>query len=57
LNQNTCTYNISRAVKLSGNLNVQALGKALQTIVNRHEILRTIFIEQDGIPIQKIREN
>jgi amino acid adenylation domain-containing protein len=54
---NSCAYNINRVVKLIGNLNIKALEKSLQTIVNRHEILRTVFIEKNGIPYQKIIKN
>jgi len=47
-------YNLPAAVILEGNLNTEALEKALLNIINRHEILRTVFVETDGIPYQKI---
>lgn len=48
------TYNMPIAVKLTGSLNLEALHLTLQTIVNRHEILRTTFEDCDGEPYQKI---
>ncbi|MCH9697208.1 MAG: AMP-binding protein, partial [Gammaproteobacteria bacterium] len=41
-------YNITGALRLSGNLDVVALEQALQKIVRRHEILRTTFREVQG---------
>ena len=46
-------YNISRAVRLRGSLNVAALSEALNEIVSRHESLRTLF-DADGDPFQSI---
>jgi amino acid adenylation domain-containing protein len=46
-------YNISRAVRLRGPLNLAALGQALDEIVKRHESVRTVFGE-DGDPFQRI---
>jgi amino acid adenylation domain-containing protein len=48
---------VCEALQLSGNLNIDALQQALNTIVNRHEILRANFISVDGNPMQFIREN
>lgn len=47
-------YNIAFAVRLSGDLNVRALGQSLQTLVSRHEILRTTFSAVDGRPVQLV---
>jgi amino acid adenylation domain-containing protein len=46
-------YNISRAVRLRGALNVAAMSRALDEIVNRHQSLRTLF-GADGDPLQRI---
>ncbi|MDS0527391.1 amino acid adenylation domain-containing protein [Clostridium sp. SHJSY1] len=48
------TYNIPVVINLSGKLDINALEKALDDVVERHEILRTIFPENMGIPYQKI---
>jgi natural product biosynthesis luciferase-like monooxygenase protein/amino acid adenylation domain-containing protein len=47
-------YNIPMAIQLQGDLNIQALERAFQEIVHRHEILRTHFATVDGQPIQVI---
>ncbi|MGE0472121.1 MAG: amino acid adenylation domain-containing protein [Nitrospirales bacterium] len=54
LNPSSTLYNISRAWRLKGELNVPALDKALQIILHRHEALRTIIQDIDGQPIQII---
>ncbi len=47
-------YNIPAAVRIKGELNVTALQQAVAEIIRRHEILRTIFINNNGQPAQKI---
>ncbi|HTK92718.1 MAG TPA: amino acid adenylation domain-containing protein [Verrucomicrobiae bacterium] len=47
-------YNMSRAFRLAGALDVGALESALTAIVARHEALRTTFHETDGEPVQMV---
>jgi amino acid adenylation domain-containing protein len=47
-------YNITHALKLEGKLNIPILEKTLNTIIHRHETLRTSFQDYDGIPCQEI---
>ncbi len=50
-------YNIPKAaVRISGALNLEALQKALDAIVARHEVLRTTFADVDGSPRQIIAQ-
>jgi amino acid adenylation domain-containing protein len=44
----TAAYNLARAFRLTGSLDRAALAKALQSVISRHESLRTIFIFIDG---------
>jgi len=47
-------YNVATSIRLFGNLNVEMLQKAMETIVERHEILRTTFALLDGVPMQMV---
>jgi amino acid adenylation domain-containing protein len=47
-------YNLPAAIILEGNLNIEALERSFREIIRRHEILRTCFVENDGVPFQKI---
>ena len=48
------TYNIPMALRIEGDLDHDALESALADVVTRHESLRTIFNERDGLPFQEI---
>ncbi|MGZ5581273.1 MAG: aminotransferase class III-fold pyridoxal phosphate-dependent enzyme [Methylobacter sp.] len=47
-------YNLPSAIKLPADVDAEAMHKAVQSLLMRHESLRTYFIEQDGLPRQKI---
>lgn len=49
-------YNLPQALDLEGPLDVAALGRALDAIVQRHESLRTTFAADSGRPLQVIAE-
>ncbi|WP_168714696.1 non-ribosomal peptide synthetase [Streptomyces sp. A0592] len=48
------TYNVTLALRLTGPLDANALEGALRDVVARHESLRTVFGEHDGVPYQKV---
>ncbi|MDN9009505.1 non-ribosomal peptide synthetase [Brevibacillus laterosporus] len=52
LEPGSATYNVPVANTLKGNLNIDALERAVNEIIRRHEILRTSFISKDGKPYQ-----
>jgi amino acid adenylation domain-containing protein len=47
-------YNIPVAVRLSGDLDPAGLQRALADVTRRHEVLRTVFLTEDGQPFQRI---
>jgi NRPS condensation-like uncharacterized protein len=47
-------FNMPYVYQLSGTLRLDSLEKALENIVLRHEALRTVFDEVDGVPVQII---
>src|SRR3712207_783679 len=47
-------YNLARATRVKGQLNIVALRKALNALVARHESLRTSFGSVEGEPVQII---
>ncbi len=50
----TAVYNCPSAIQLRGQLDENALRRAFETLVHRHEALRTTFDVQDGQPVQCI---
>ena len=54
LNERSGFYNIAGAFTLSGNLDSEALEHSLNDIIQRHEVLRTVFPAADGLPLQRI---
>ena len=54
LDPDNAAYNIAMAVRLTGNLNVEALKRSINEIVRRHESLRTSFTAIDGEPHQVV---
>lgn len=47
-------YNVPFAMRLHGELNIDALQKSLNLIVQRHEVLRTTYALENGRPVQKV---
>ncbi|RAX47177.1 non-ribosomal peptide synthetase [Arthrobacter sp. AQ5-06] len=54
LDPGSADYNISLAVRLSGELNEPALASAVASLFQRHEVLRTVYPETNGVPEQLI---
>ncbi|CAM4115747.1 non-ribosomal peptide synthetase [Nocardia ninae] len=52
--RSSAVYNIPVAVRLTGDLAVPALRRAIEDVIARHEILRTIYPQHDGVAYQAI---
>ncbi|WTL34040.1 amino acid adenylation domain-containing protein [Nocardia sp. NBC_01503] len=48
------TYNLPTALRITGPLDVPALRAAVRDLVERHEVLRTVYPERDGVGHQVI---
>ncbi|MBD3560349.1 amino acid adenylation domain-containing protein, partial [Planktothrix sp. FACHB-1355] len=53
----SAAYNIAGAVRILENVDVAALQRAFQKIVDRHPALRTSFITSEGETVARINEN
>ncbi|MBE7194128.1 MAG: amino acid adenylation domain-containing protein, partial [Gordonia polyisoprenivorans] len=54
LDTTSAAYNIPIVLRLTGPLDVDALHAAVVDVVTRHEVLRTTFPAESGVPYQKI---
>jgi amino acid adenylation domain-containing protein len=54
LRPGTGSYNVLHSLRLSGQLDVHALEGGIETVVARHDVLRTRFAERDGVPRQVV---
>ena len=54
LDSENAAYNLRTAVRLQGYLNVDVLAQSIQTVVDRHESLRTTIVAQNGRSQQQI---
>jgi amino acid adenylation domain-containing protein len=54
LEPDQAVYNMPRAMRLHGRLDGEALRRALEEIVRRHEALRTVFRARDAVPLQVV---
>ena len=54
LEPDTPAYNLPRLLKIKGKLNIEALRDAFRTLLHRHNVLRTVFVAQDGELFQRV---
>lgn len=54
LQQDSSEYNIPIAFNVKGHLNITLVEKTLNDVIKRHQILRTIYQDYQGEPLQKV---
>ncbi|WP_224248813.1 non-ribosomal peptide synthetase [Hyalangium gracile] len=54
LDPESAAYHIPGALHLTGEVDVRTLERCFNTLIERHEVLRTAFVLQDGTPVQHI---
>ena len=55
LDPGRATFHVNAAVRVTGPLDIEALGRSFAALVDRHEALRTNFAVDRGEPIQVVR--
>jgi len=55
-NPGLTAYNVPRAIRIVGALNVEALGAAINDLLERHEILRTVYAAGDAGGVQHVQD-
>ena len=56
LEPGSAVYNISEALRFEGSFRPDVFVRSLAWVVERHEVLRTTFAEEDGVPVQVIHD-
>ncbi|GAU68942.1 putative non-ribosomal peptide synthetase [Streptomyces sp. NBRC 110611] len=54
---NSASYVVSAGLRLRGDFRPEVFTRACQEVVRRHEALRTVFHEEDGQPVQRVRDD
>ena len=55
LTPNTSQYHVPLLIDLEGAVEASVVEKSLAKLIERHESLRTLFVERDGEPFQVVR--
>lgn len=54
LDRQNSAYHIYQAMRIASALDEQALGRAFRLLVRRHPVLRTVFKQENGNPVQEL---
>ncbi|MFC9433141.1 condensation domain-containing protein [Nocardia sp. NPDC057030] len=50
----SCAYNVPVVLRTSTPPDPVAFARALEVVIDRHEVLRTVFVSRDGVPVQRV---
>ncbi|MBK8551800.1 MAG: amino acid adenylation domain-containing protein [Ignavibacteria bacterium] len=53
--EGSLVYNLPSIIRFKGKINTEALTYSLREIISRHEVLRTVILQEDGSPYQHIK--
>jgi|GEM_PF-293209 len=53
---NKAVYNIPAAIRLCGKVDYAVIERALNAILQQHEVLRTGFVDENGVPLAHVME-
>ena len=51
---NSQEYHIPMVLKVSGKFDLEIAEQAIRNVIARHEVLRTVMVECDGLPMQQV---
>ena len=54
LHEQNVAYNLPFALKMQGALDIGALEKSFESMIRRHEIFRTVYVEEEGHALQVV---
>ncbi|MHA4812686.1 condensation domain-containing protein, partial [Flavitalea flava] len=54
--EGSTAYHVPSILRFKGELDAKALEHAFRSVVNRHEVLRTVIGQQDGVPYQQVMD-
>ena len=54
MNRDSVQYNESQAMEMIGPINIERIQNAVSAIISRHDILRTAFTLEQGVPVQTV---
>ncbi len=57
LHPENALYNVPTAIRIHGDLNCKALKRSLETIIQRHEVLRTTYRLFNEAPVQEVHDS
>jgi len=54
LEPGSAVYNVPLALRLKGELDLPRLTESLNRVIARHDALRTVFVAEQGVPVQVV---